>query len=82
MPDLIRHPVPVWIPASAGMTKWMYFVAGVTTSLRGVPAGRDGAAIGLALASHPELAEGSHYTLGDPSILSGRCLASDCFFHL
>ncbi len=29
MPDLIRHPVPAWIPAFAGMTTLMFFVAGV-----------------------------------------------------
>ena len=29
MPDLIRHPVPAWIPAFAGMTTLMYLVAGV-----------------------------------------------------
>ena len=29
MPDLIRHPVPSWIPAFAGMTTLMYLVAGV-----------------------------------------------------
>jgi hypothetical protein len=29
VPDLIRHPVPAWIPASAGMTKPEMFNAGV-----------------------------------------------------
>ena len=29
MPDLIRHPVQFWIPASAGMTVLIYIVAGV-----------------------------------------------------
>ena len=29
MPDLIRHPVPAWIPAFAGMTTLRYLVAGV-----------------------------------------------------
>jgi len=28
---LIRHPVPAWIPAFAGMTTLMYLVAGVLT---------------------------------------------------
>jgi hypothetical protein len=27
MPDLIRHPVPAWIPAFAGMTTLRYLVA-------------------------------------------------------
>jgi len=25
MPDLIRHPVPSWIPAFSGMTEWAFF---------------------------------------------------------
>jgi len=29
MPDLIRHPVPTWIPAFAGMTILRYLIAGV-----------------------------------------------------
>jgi hypothetical protein len=29
MPDLIRHPVPLWIPAYAGMTTLTYLIAGV-----------------------------------------------------
>jgi len=29
MPDLIRHPVPSWIPAFAGMTALGYLIAGV-----------------------------------------------------
>ena len=29
MPDLIRHPVPYWIPACAGMTSLRYLIAGV-----------------------------------------------------
>jgi len=29
MPDLIRHPVPSWIPAFAGMTILRYLIAGV-----------------------------------------------------
>jgi hypothetical protein len=29
MPDLIRHPVFSWIPASAGMTTLRYLTAGV-----------------------------------------------------
>ncbi len=29
MPDLIRHPVPFWIPACAGMTALTYLIAGV-----------------------------------------------------
>jgi len=29
MPDLIRHPVFFWIPASAGMTTLRYFTARV-----------------------------------------------------
>jgi hypothetical protein len=28
MPDLIRHPVPDWIPAFTGMTILMYFIGG------------------------------------------------------
>jgi len=32
MPDLIRHPVPTWIPAFAGMTILRYLIAGVITS--------------------------------------------------
>jgi hypothetical protein len=28
MPDLIRHPVPTWIPAFAGMTILSYLIAG------------------------------------------------------
>jgi len=28
MPDLIRHPVPTWIPAFAGMTILRYLIAG------------------------------------------------------
>ena len=31
MPDLIRHPVPTWIPAFAGMTILRYLIAGVIT---------------------------------------------------
>ena len=33
MPDLIRHPVWFWIPASAGMTFLTYLIAGVITQL-------------------------------------------------
>jgi len=29
MPDLIRHPVPFWIPAFAGMTILRYLIAEV-----------------------------------------------------
>jgi hypothetical protein len=29
MPDLIRHPVPFWIPAFAGMTVLVFIAAGV-----------------------------------------------------
>ena len=29
MPDLIRHPVPFWIPASAGMTTVGYLTTGL-----------------------------------------------------
>ena len=29
MPDLVRHPVPFWIPAFAGMTTVGYLAAGV-----------------------------------------------------
>jgi rhodanese-related sulfurtransferase len=29
MPDLIRHPVTIWIPAFAGMTTLMYLFAGI-----------------------------------------------------
>jgi hypothetical protein len=29
MPDLIRHPVPFWIRACAGMTALPYLIAGV-----------------------------------------------------
>ncbi len=31
MPDLIRHPVPFWIPAFAGMTTVGYLTTGVIT---------------------------------------------------
>jgi hypothetical protein len=31
MPDLIRHPVLIWIPAFAGMTSLRYLIAGVIT---------------------------------------------------
>ena len=34
MPDLIRHPVWFWIPACAGMTSLIYFIAGSITFSR------------------------------------------------
>jgi len=36
MPDLIRHPVPFWIPACAGMTTLTYLIAGVILEAEGV----------------------------------------------
>ena len=33
MPGLIRHPVPAWIPAFAGMTTLMYLIVGVIISI-------------------------------------------------
>jgi len=36
MPDLIRHPVPSWIPAFAGMTILRYLIAGVIYGLSSV----------------------------------------------
>jgi hypothetical protein len=32
MPDLIRHPVFIWIPAFAGMTTMGYLIAGLIVS--------------------------------------------------
>jgi len=37
MPDLIRHPGQLWIPAFAGMTVLTYIVAGVITYLFLIP---------------------------------------------
>jgi hypothetical protein len=43
MPDLIRHPVPSWIPAFAGMTTVRYLAAGVIIKMmtRAAPIYRD-----------------------------------------
>jgi len=37
MPDLIRHPVPSWIPAFAGMTILRYLIAGVIRIESAIP---------------------------------------------